>query len=119
MRVYSGKLNSQSKTAENELISLGFNGDLRKGTTAVLVGQWTKSYEETPKANYSSVGTVTKFDTGSASGGDNIEIYKSEKPYYWFEGTAHADRLKLTMKKQNGSFYGEAEMELAYKEDRD
>jgi hypothetical protein len=77
MRVYVGKLTSESKTAENEVITLIFNGGFRQGATVALTGQWTKSYAGEPKANYHFNGTVTKLS------GDSIEIFKGEKAYYW------------------------------------
>ncbi|KAB8074260.1 hypothetical protein BDV29DRAFT_156857 [Aspergillus leporis] len=111
MRVYVGKLTSESKTAENEVITLIFNGGFRQGATVALTGQWTKSYAGEPKANYHFNGTVTKLS------GDSIEIFKGEKAYYWFEGKASNDKLSLTMKKQDNSYYGKAELSLVFKED--
>ncbi|KAB8238456.1 hypothetical protein ETB97_001147 [Aspergillus alliaceus] len=111
MRVYSGKLNSESKTAENEVITFVFNSGLQQGSTAVLTGQWTKSYSGDPKANYNFHGTVTK------ASGNSIEIFKGERAYYMFEGTVDGDKLNLTMKKQDGSYYGKAELELVFKAD--
>ena len=78
MRVYTGKLNTNTSYAtENELITLITNGGFRKGSTAVISGQWTKSYKGNLKENFSRVGTITKLENGE------IEIYVGEDQYYW------------------------------------
>ncbi|OJJ45146.1 hypothetical protein ASPZODRAFT_27148 [Penicilliopsis zonata CBS 506.65] len=120
MRVYVGKLNStsntadkSSKTAVDEVISFAFDGGFREGSTAVLVGQWTKSYEGHPKANYNWSGTITKYDQSSGE----IEIFTGEDTYYCFTGNVSGNTMKLDMfKQENRSEYGSAELQLKFTE---
>jgi hypothetical protein len=77
MRSYTGKATSRIGTLDNEVISFTFNGGFRQGTTALLISQWTKTWEGNPKVNYIHQGTITKLENG------NIEIFKGEDSYYW------------------------------------
>lgn len=78
MRVYKGKLNTNTSYAtKDEVITLVTNGGFRKGSTAVISGQWTVSYSGHPKANYSLTGTITRLD------GNQIELFVGEDQYYW------------------------------------
>lgn len=78
MRVYQGKLNTNTGYAtKNEVITLSTSGGFRKGTTAVVTGQWTETSKGDLKANLSIIGTITKLDDAQ------IELYVGEDKYYW------------------------------------
>lgn len=77
MRVYRGKLNTNTNyTTKDKVITLSTSSGFRQDTSAVLTGQWTVSYKDTPKANYSTVGTITKLD------GEEIELFVGKDKYH-------------------------------------
>ncbi|KAJ5936813.1 hypothetical protein N7466_003263 [Penicillium verhagenii] len=111
MRVYTGKLNTNTSYAtKDEVITLVTNGGFRTGSTAVLSGQWTKSFSGELKSNFARAGTITKLD------GDKIEIFVGEDQYYWFVGRVNGDKIVLNMKKDGDDNYGKAELSLFYSE---
>lgn len=78
MRVYKGKLNTHTSYAtKDEVITLITNGGFRRGSTAVVTGQFTVSHSGHPKANFSMVGTMTDVS------GDKFQLFVGENQYYW------------------------------------